>query len=212
MDSLYEGLIEFRKKEYQEHRGLFKELKKSQAPHTLFITCSDSRVVPSMITRSLPGELFIIRNVANMVPPYRKTEDFVSTTSAIEYAVLALNVSHIIVCGHSNCGGCAALYMPEEKLNKVPHVKKWMELAKPVREKVQSKYTHVDDDMKHWLTEHANIVTQLDHLMTYPFIEERVKKDMLTLHGWYYVIDRGLVYRFNKDDKEFELVNMDANQ
>ena len=108
MEKLFKGIARFRREDFESHRQLFKELGRKQQPHTLFIGCSDSRVVPELITRTRPGELFMIRNVANIVPPYRKTEDFAGTTSAIEYAVHVLDVEAIVVCGHSNCGGCAA--------------------------------------------------------------------------------------------------------
>ena len=107
MQKLIDGIIKFRKEDFEAHKELFMELKDRQIPHTLFIACSDSRIDPNLITGSKPGELFIIRNIANIVPPYRDTAEFVATTSAIEYAVLMLGVENIIVCGHSNCGGCA---------------------------------------------------------------------------------------------------------
>jgi carbonic anhydrase len=108
-DRLERGVARFRERVYRGNRRFFEELEGGQRPHTLFITCSDSRVDPTLLTDSRPGELFIVRNIANIVPPYRRTEEYVSTTAAIEYALLALKVSFIVVCGHTNCGGCAAL-------------------------------------------------------------------------------------------------------
>ena len=136
MEKLFKGIARFRREDFASHRQLFKELGRKQQPHTLFIGCSDSRVVPELITRTRPGELFMIRNVANIVPPYRKTEDFAGTTSAIEYAVHVLGVEAIVVCGHSNCGGCAALHEPPEKLQHIPNVARWLQVSEEVRGRV----------------------------------------------------------------------------
>ncbi|RMF47272.1 MAG: carbonic anhydrase, partial [Deltaproteobacteria bacterium] len=137
MEKLFKGIMRFRREEFLAHRELFCRLGREQKPHTLFIGCSDSRVVPSLITQTHPGELFIVRNVANIVPPYRQTEEFVATTSAIEYAVQALEVDCIVVCGHSNCGGCAALHKSPEELASLPHVRKWLEVSSEVPERVE---------------------------------------------------------------------------
>ena len=115
MHNLFEGVVKFQQKDFEEHKELFSDLKSKQAPHTLFIGCSDSRVVPSLITKTMPGDLFIVRNIGNLVPPWRETDDYLSTTSAIEYAVEVLNVENIVVCGHSNCGACASLFFDDSK-------------------------------------------------------------------------------------------------
>ena len=136
MDNLFEGVINFNNNEYKRYSELFKKMGAGQNPHTLFIGCSDSRVVPSLITKTLPGELFVVRNIANLVPPYRNVSEFLATTSAIEYAVNILSVKNIVVCGHSNCGGCRALYMADEDLKDIPHTKKWLELAEGAKKTV----------------------------------------------------------------------------
>jgi carbonic anhydrase len=136
MEMLLKRAVNFRRKDYENNKDLFNKLKEQQTPHTLFISCSDSRVDPNMITGSLPGELFTIRNIANIVPPFRESNNYVSTASAIEYAVLMLGVDNIIVCGHSDCGGCAAYLKPEEYLDEFPHTKKWLNLSHEVRDRV----------------------------------------------------------------------------
>ena len=146
ISKLLEGVVRFRNEDFVEHQKLFSELGDNQDPHTLFIGCSDSRLVPNLITNTLPGELFVVRNIANFVPPYRVSAEFAATTAAIEYAVVVLNVENIVVCGHSNCGGCSALYLPEEKLSKIPNVKKWLELAAPIKKQVLEELK--DDDEK----------------------------------------------------------------
>jgi len=111
MKQLLNGAIKFKQDFFEKHKDIFKEIAEKQSPHTLYIGCSDSRVIPNLITKTLPGELFVIRNIANMVPPYRHTnENFKCTASIIEYSINQLKVENIVVCGHSNCGGCKALY------------------------------------------------------------------------------------------------------
>ncbi|GAB1536821.1 carbonic anhydrase [Geovibrio sp. ADMFC3] len=206
MKELFDGVVRFRDEDYADHRELFENLGSRQSPHTLFVGCSDSRVVPSLITRTMPGELFVVRNIANMVPPYRETSDYVATTSAVEYAVNILNVQNIIVCGHSNCGGCSALYQSEESLVNVPKVKKWLELAAPVKKKV-AEICGDDAGRREWVTEQVNVIHQVRNLLTYPYIKERVNKGELTLYGWYYIISTGEVYNYNFETGYFDLIS-----
>ncbi|WP_432823871.1 carbonic anhydrase, partial [Trichloromonas sp.] len=196
----------FRKEDFESHRELFKTLGRQQSPHTLFIGCSDSRVVPNMITQTTPGELFIVRNVANIVPPYRKTEEYVSTTSAVEYAVLALEVDTIVVCGHSNCGGCAALNLPPEKLDHLPHVRKWLEVSKEVKGRVDRLMTDDSPEEREWLTEQVNILVQMRNLLTYPYVAEKYREGKLNIYGWHYIIETGEIYSFNDETELFELM------
>ncbi len=207
MENLIKGILNFREGDFDAHKELFKELKEEQKPHTLFISCSDSRVDPNMITGSLPGELFIIRNIANIVPPFRDTHDYVATTSAIEYAVLSLNVENIIVCGHSNCGGCAACLKPEEFLEELPHTKKWLELSHPVRDRVLRDISENEYEKREWLMEQANVVEQIKHLLSYPYIRERVKSGKMKISGWHYIIETGEIFIYDKDKGEFKLAN-----
>ena len=206
-EKLLDGIVNFRNRDFQAHKMLFKELKDKQKPHTLFITCSDSRIDPNMITEALPGELFIIRNVANIVPPYRETTEYASTTSAIEYAVEMLGVENIIICGHSNCGGCAASLKRSEKLDKLPHTKKWLELIEPVRDRVLKEFAEYEPEAQEWIMEQVNVVTQLRHLMTYPYIFEKVMTGKLRLSGWHYIIETGEVFIYDRKVGEFRLAN-----
>ena len=208
MDYLFDGVRDFTSNDFKHYRELFGNLEKRQKPHSLFIACSDSRIVPHLITNSLPGELFIIRNIANIVPYYRASEEYLSTTSAIEYAVQILNVDNIIVCGHSNCGGCNAMYASDDELKKMPHTRKWLELAGPVKRRVESDIELMQDVVKReWVTEQMNVVEQLNHLMTYPYILEKYEKGELNLLGWYYMIGTGEV--FNYDDLVKGFVKID---
>lgn len=206
MDKLFRGIMEFRREEFERHRELFRELGRRQQPHTLFIGCSDSRVVPNLITGTDPGELFIVRNVANIVPPYRSTEEYVATTSAVEYAVLSLGVNTIVVCGHSNCGGCAALNKPADELAHLPHVRKWLEVSREVKGRVDRLMVGDTPEEREWLTEQVNVLVQMKNLLTYPYVRERYERDELRILGWHYLIETGEIYNFNDATQLFELV------
>ena len=133
---------------------------------------------------------------------YRESEEFLSTTSAIEYAVKVLNVSNIIVCGHSNCGGCNALYMDNASALEIPHTLKWLELAKNVKEKV-TRLKIADPLQREWVTEQLNIVEQMNHLLTFPYIAEKFEKGELNILGWYYLIQTGEVFNYQREDRKF---------
>lgn len=209
MEKLLAGVVQFKKKDFEKHRDLFNDLEEKQTPHTLFIGCSDSRVVPSLITQTLPGELFIVRNVANMVPPYRIADEYLSTTAAIEYAVMALRIENIIICGHSNCGGCALLHDGAPGSPDLPNTKKWMELAGPVAKSVASALEGKDSDpaAKAWLTEQTNVVQQMKHLLSYPYIATEYEAGRLDIIGWHYIIPSGQVYEYSKKNGEFIALN-----
>ncbi|EGW38252.1 MULTISPECIES: carbonic anhydrase [unclassified Desulfosporosinus] len=211
MQNLVAGLIKFRTQDYEEHKNLFCRLKRRQEPHTLFIACSDSRVVPELITKSLPGELFVVRNIANIVPKYKEAHEYVATTSAttaaIEYAIKVLKVKNIIICGHSNCGGCSSIYLPDAVLNEMPATKKWLEVSGNVKKRVMEEIDGKDLEMREWLTEHINIVEQIKHLLTYPYVEEKYNKRELDIMGMYYRIETGEVFIFNAQKSAFELAN-----
>lgn len=200
-----EKYLKFFEEDFEKYRELFESLKNNQKPHTLFIGCSDSRVIPELITKALPGEIFVVRNIANMVPPYNKTELSVSVSAAIEYAVLVLNVKNIVVCGHFNCGGCAAMHLEDDKFSDKPNVAKWISISKDIA--IEAQKLSQDDILKrNELTEQLNIIKQLENLMTYPFIKERVEKEELNIYGWYFIIPTGEVYNYNLNTKKFELI------
>lgn len=202
---LFEGIRGFKSNEFVPRQQFFEELGQQQNPHTLFIGCSDSRVVPHLLTQTVAGELFVVRNIANLVPYYKKHSDtFLATSAVIEYAVNQMNVSNIVVCGHSNCGGCAALYQDKE-LKNLPHTKKWLELASPVKEIVEEKIAKnkIRIEERSSITEKLNVVEQISHLMKYPYIRKRIKDGRLTIMGWYYHIEEGEIYNYDKRLKRF---------
>ncbi|MBT0826198.1 carbonic anhydrase [Campylobacter lari] len=205
MKDLIEGALKFMQEDFKEHAELFESLKNKQNPHTLFIGCADSRVIPNLITNTGPGELFVIRNIGNIVPPYRVGDDFLATTSAIEYAFNSLHIKNIIVCGHSNCGGCAALYADDNDLKNMPNVKKWLTLLEPIKSNVL-KVAGNDFAMRAWMTEKMNLVNSLQNLLTYPGIEEALNKKEIELHAWYYIIETGEIYEYDFNFENFVLI------
>lgn len=206
MHNPHEGTLRFQQHDFEANRQHFKTLEREQHPHTLFIGCSDSRVVPSLITQTIPGELFIVRNIANIVPIYRESGEFLATPSAIEYAVLVLNVENIIVCGHSNCGGCAALWEKPENLVNTPYTRRWLGQAELIKNKVEKALKGHDPAGREWLTEQMNVAEQLYHLKTYPYIKERLKAGTLKIFGWHYMIHTGSIYEYHQESREFKLI------
>jgi len=207
MDKLFKGVAKFREEDFEAHKELFESLGRNQKPHTLFIGCADSRVVPDLITRTMPGELFTVRNIANIVPPYRNTEEYAGTTSSIEYAVQALEVENIVVCGHSNCGGCAAMNQSDEELAHLPHVRRWLTISQEVRTRVDRQIGSGSAKKREWMTEQINILVQMRNLLTYPYVKERYQQGRLKIYGWYYIIETGEIFNFNDQTEAFELVS-----
>lgn len=208
MENLIKGALKFMQEGYAEHKSLFKSLKDRQNPHTLFIGCADSRVVPNLITNTGPGELFVVRNIANIVPPYRVGQDYLSTTSAIEYALNALHIDNIIVCGHSNCGGCAALYYEPVKLAQTPNVKRWLSLLEDIKDEVLSlESARNDEAMRSWLTEKLNLINSLQNLYEYPGVQKALSERALQIHAWHYIIETGEIFEYDAKEKHFVLIS-----
>ncbi len=206
MDRLFKGVLKFQQEDFEAQRELFSQLGRRQQPHTLFIGCSDSRVVPTLITGTSPGELFLVRNIANIVPPFESSAHDGSTAAAIEYAVLALGVETIVVCGHSNCGGCAALNLDPVELEHLPHARNWLAFSREVPARVTRLLKSDDPAEREWLTEQINVLVQVNNLLTYPYIAEKVAAGTLEVEGWHYIIETGDVLTFNDAAGRFEKV------
>jgi carbonic anhydrase len=172
-----------------------------QQPTTLFIGCSDSRVVPHLLMDSGPGDLFIVRNVGNLVPPYDASYGYHGTAAAIEFAVLTLGVTDIVVCGHSHCGAMQALYseLPAE----AQHMRKWLELAREAALPAAAS----PDTLRR--VEQRSVVLQLERLMTFPMVRSRVEAEAIFLHGWHYIIEDGRVLQLDMQSGGF--VPIEAN-
>ena len=196
---------EFTNFKFRKYKHEFKKLvEEGQNPKALFIGCSDSRVLPNLITNTGPGDLFVIRNIGNFVPVYQPDNDFHSTAAAIEYAVSVLEVEDIIVCGHSHCGAIGALFKPEIKDPNLIHVKKWLELGKKPKDFIESFGLKKDETIKK--TEKYSTLFQLQNLLTYPAIKQRVEEGKLFLNAWYYVLEEGKIYTFDFEKEDFVLL------
>lgn len=172
----------------------------SQAPEAMFVGCSDSRVIPELLTNSRPGELFVVRNVANLVPPVDHA--YVSTGAALEYAVEVLQVPDIIVCGHYGCGGVRAVIAPALPMPELPTLQKW--LAEIRRGRAVGAGTSADDLPDRWRRAvEANVLEQLANLLTYPSVERRVADGTVRLHAWVYEIGDGSIVVYDADSDGF---------
>ena len=195
-DHLLERLRRFHNDFFPDYKDKFQSLvEQGQHPTILFVGCSDSRLVPYMLTGTGPGELFIVRNVGALVPPYNGLHGLHGTAAAIEYAVLNLHVSHIIVCGHSHCGAMKALY--EEISPEAKNLEAWLDLAREAALPVQVS----EEALRR--TEQRSIVLQLERLMDYPMVRQRVEQRQISLHGWHYVIEEGEVHVFDVKSGSF---------
>ncbi|HSX90535.1 MAG TPA: carbonic anhydrase [Pseudomonas sp.] len=202
LQQLVSGFMRFRHEVFPEQQELFKKLAHEQTPRAMFITCADSRVVPELITQSSPGDLFVSRNVGNVVPPYGQMMGGVST--AIEYAVLALGVHHIIICGHSDCGAMKAVLDPSG-LERMPTVKAWLRHAEVAKSVVADNCGCADHTTLGVLTE-ENVVAQLDHLRTHPSVASRLASGQLFIHGWVYDIETSNIRAYDAEKGEFRLI------
>jgi carbonic anhydrase len=196
-DELLDRLRRFHDDAFPQYRSTFRHLvDDGQHPTTLFIGCSDSRLLPYLLTGAGPGELFLVRNVGAFVPPYDGSKGYHGTAAAIEFAVLNLQVTRIIVCGHSHCGGIRALYgeVPAAARNLAQWLDLGREAALPVAEPGPEVLRR---------TEQRAVVLQLERLMDYPMVRERVERRELALHGWHYVIEDGEVHVFDVQHGRF---------
>ena len=172
-----------------------------QTPKVLIISCSDSRIVPEQIMQARPGELFVIRNAGNIVPPFAQQNGGVTAT--IEYAVAALGVSDVVICGHSGCGAMGALVNPEG-LDKLPSVKAWLTHSHAARSVVEHSYPELDGAAAVRAASLENVVVQIQHLRTHPAVASRIAKGELTLHGWFVDIHTGGILALDGDKGQFQ--------
>lgn len=200
MEKLVEGFKKFRTEVFGKKRDLFDRLSLHQQPRALFITCSDSRIDPTLLTQAEPGELFILRNAGNIIPSYGETMG--GSTATIEYAVAVLGVKHVIVCGHTDCGVMRALLHPET-VEDLPAVKNWMIQAETTRRIVRENYADLQGEDLLVTTIQENVRIQLDHLRTHPAVAVRLRRRALTLHGWVYSIPTGDIWTYDEDKDIF---------
>lgn len=211
INDLIKGNKKFREVSFPKYEGDIKQLvENGQRPEILFVGCSDSRVTPDLMLDTRPGDMFILRNVGNFVPPYRADNDYHGSSAVIEYAVSILGVKHIIVCGHSHCGACKSLYQDIGDSPDLIHVKKWLDLGKRAREYTLLAIEDKDDKEKLYrATERISVVHQMENLLTFPDVERRVKAGELQIHGWYYKIEDGTLEYYDGEECTFKPLKED---
>ena len=202
---LIDGYNRFQREVVAKRADFFEGLGRGQSPEALFITCADSRVVPDLITQSDPGDLFVVRNVGNIIPPFG---DFIGgVSSAIEYAVMALEVRHIVVLGHSDCGAMKGTLHPE-KVKAMPAVASWLRHAESARCVVEENHTHLKTEGERLQALIAeNVLSQIDHLRTHPSVAAKTRRGTLELHGWVYDVATGRINAWDAGARQFLPLN-----
>ncbi|HEY2512402.1 MAG TPA: carbonic anhydrase [Polyangiaceae bacterium] len=199
MQKLAEGIHEFQNNYFSRNRKMFEKLATDgQQPETLFITCSDSRVVPNLLTNAAPGELFIVRNIGNVVPKALPG----GTAAALEYAIEVLNVEHVVICGHTHCGAIQALLDPS-RMDRLPYVRRWLQETTRVRGIVEERYGHLQGDARMVAAIEENVLVQLENLRAFPFVAERLAAGKLQMSGWVFKIETGEVFSYDPDLGQF---------
>lgn len=209
-DKLLEGYQRFKAGYFAENRDELRKLAESQSPDYALITCCDSRMDPSLIFDTSPGDLFVIRNVANLVPPYELEGSYHGTSAALEFAVTALEVPEIIVLGHSRCGGIRSLVMDRDRMQQDSFISKWMSIVGPVADLADR--NKLDDLQTFNTCEQAAVGFSLRNLMTYPWIRSRVEAGKLSLKGWHYNIFTGALKQIHDQDTISTIVEADQDQ
>jgi carbonic anhydrase len=204
MPKFADGVIKFQNTVYPEKKDLFEKLSQGQSPEALFITCSDSRIETAMITQTDPGELFICRNAGNIVPPHSTHTG--GMTASIEFAVAALKVPHIVICGHTECGAMKGAMNPEG-LDSLPHVKQWLSYSHAAVAIVDELGSDMGEEERMKLLLEQNVVLQLQHLKTHPSVAARLARGDLQLHGWVYDIKTGGVNAYDEQSNSFQPVD-----
>lgn len=201
---LLRGFKCFQQNYFSDNSTLFNQLKNGQHPKVLVIACSDSRVDPALLTNSNPGDLFVIRNVANLVPPYEPDENKHGVSAALEYAVKILEVESIVIIGHSDCGGIKALMNRDKSKVSSEFIDSWLDVAESAKQLVNSKLQNAPEKIRHQACEEASLVLGLDNILTFPWVKSRLEEHKLSVHAWYFNIEKGVLYYFDVIDKQFQ--------
>jgi carbonic anhydrase len=202
IEKFIRGFSRFQQQYFHDSQALYDNLRVGQRPSTLLIGCCDSRVDPMLLTGSDPGDLFVVRNIANLVPPCSPTAS-AGVSSAIEFAVCELEVARVIVLGHARCGGIRALMAPRAVRRETDFVGQWMRVAEPVAQRVRRDLGHRASAEQHHACELASILLSLDNLLTYPWLKRRVEQGALKLHGWYFDLECGALMAYSPRQQQF---------
>lgn len=205
MKKLIQGIVDFRKNLTEERRALFAKLALGQKPDALFIACSDSRVVPNLFASNNPGDLFVLRNMGNLVPPPSYTEEN-SAQAALEFSLSSLNVSNIIICGHSECGAMQALVGGIDTVT-CPHLACWLKHGQEALNKVRAGLILNPKLAEHNQLSQVNVLQQMLHIASYPSVQERLVKKKLRIHGWWFDIAHADVYCYEESLNQFVLID-----
>jgi carbonic anhydrase len=200
MQHLIKGIHKFENEVFDSKIELFKRLEKGQNPGVLFITCSDSRIDPSLITQTEPGDLFIIRNAGNIIPAYGNHVS--GEMAAIEFALDGLGVKDIIVCGHSHCGAMKGLLKPQIVEN-LPAMRNWLLNAETTKRVVFDHYKHLEGDELLMATIEENVLMQIEHLKTHPAVATRIARNEIRLHAWVYKFETGKIFKYEQASGQY---------
>ncbi|MBU0744382.1 MAG: carbonic anhydrase [Gammaproteobacteria bacterium] len=214
MKKLIEGIIDFRKNSLDKYRNKFSKLASQHSPDALFVACCDSRVVPNVFASSDPGDLFVLRNIGNLIPPYDHNPQGnhqidPSVSAAIEFSLLNLEVKDIVVCGHSECGAMHTIL--ENKSNhaccQLPELNKWLEYANSSYQRFKN--NPLTDSLLSPcdLLSQVNVLQQLDNLKTYPQVAQRLQTNQLTIHGWWFDLATANVFHYDQSQEKFVLID-----
>lgn len=203
MKKLMKGLHKFQTEVFPIHKDFFQDLAKGQTPEILFISCSDSRVNPNLVTSADPGDLFIMRNTGGIVPAYGLGE---SEAATIEFAVSELGVKDIIICGHSHCGAIETA-MNMDRCSAMPNLHAWIQThIEPTLSFIKENYPNLDRDALRDILTQENVLQQLEHIKTHPVVSAKIAKGELGLHAWIYQLDTGEIFAFDLDEEQFKLI------
>jgi carbonic anhydrase len=200
MQKLVAGIHHFQANIFANHRETWQRLADGQHPETLFVTCSDSRILPSLITNCQPGEMFVLRNAGNIVPPYGAANGGEGAT--IEFAIAALGIKDLVVCGHSHCGAMKGLLEPDS-LRDLPLMNNWLKHAEATRWIMKEKYPHLSGNALLTATVEENVLVQLENLRTHPAVAAHLSRGTLKLHGWVYKIETGEIFAYDPERGQF---------
>ena len=201
MQKLEAGIHHFQANYFASNRRLFEQLSQGQRPETLFITCCDSRLVPNLITASAPGELFIVRNIGNIVPSVERGV-LGGVSAAIEYAVEVLQVANVIVCGHTNCGAIDAILHPE-RVGHLPFVSRWLAESSRIPRLIEERYGNLDPEARMTAAVQENVLVQLENLRSFKFVAEKLDAGVLKMSGWVFKIATGDVFDYDPASEQF---------
>ena len=200
MQKLVHGIHRFQNQIVQPNQSFFERLASGQTPMAMFITCSDSRINPNLLTQTEPGELFVLRNVGNIIPPSGTSNN--GEAAAVEFAVEGLKIRDIIVCGHTHCGAMKGL-LDLQSIKTLQHVRKWLRHAEATQQIVEENYKHLSGQALLTVATEENVLVQMKHLQTMPPVAAAMGRDELNIYGWMYKIETGEVFQYDREERQF---------